>query len=86
VKDIDQNRFEQELIYFIDKLDITEEKIRLKTHCDYFIADISKQMPMPTVKKLGFHIARDRPRNKYHGFESKRCPHPTIGSGHERRT
>src|SRR3569833_2420869 len=34
---IDQNRFEQELIYFIDKLDITEEKVRLKSHCDYFL-------------------------------------------------
>ena len=33
---VDHNRFEQELIYYIDKLDITEEKIRLKSHCDYF--------------------------------------------------
>eukprot|EP01133_Synstelium_polycarpum_P011365 gene11365-13247_t len=33
---IDQNRLEQELIYYIDKLDITEEKIRLKSHCEYF--------------------------------------------------
>src|SRR5690606_25969003 len=31
----DANRLEQELIYHIDKLDITEEKIRLKSHCDY---------------------------------------------------
>ncbi len=34
---IDQNRFEQELIYYAEKLDITEEKVRLKTHLDYFI-------------------------------------------------
>lgn len=34
---IDQNRFEQELIYYIEKLDINEEKVRLKTHLDYFI-------------------------------------------------
>lgn len=34
---IDNNRFEQELIYYIEKLDINEEKVRLKTHCDYFI-------------------------------------------------
>ena len=33
---IDQNRFEQELIYYLEKFDITEEKIRLKAHCDYF--------------------------------------------------
>ncbi len=34
---IDNNRFEQELIYFLEKFDITEEKVRLKTHLDYFI-------------------------------------------------
>jgi len=34
---IDENRFEQELIYYIEKLDINEEKVRLKTHLDYFI-------------------------------------------------
>lgn len=34
---IDQNRLEQELIYYIDKLDITEEQIRLKSHCEYFL-------------------------------------------------
>lgn len=33
---IDENRFEQELIYYIEKLDINEEKVRLKTHLDYF--------------------------------------------------
>lgn len=33
---IDQNRFEQELIYYLEKLDINEEKVRLKTHLDYF--------------------------------------------------
>lgn len=36
-ENIDQNRFEQELIYYIDKLDITEEKVRLRSHCNYFI-------------------------------------------------
>lgn len=34
---VDQNRFEQELIYYIEKIDITEEKVRLKKHCDYFL-------------------------------------------------
>lgn len=33
----DENRLEQEIIFYIEKLDITEEKIRLKKHCDYFI-------------------------------------------------
>ena len=49
---IDQNRFEQELIYFIDKLDITEEKIRLKTHCDYFIENLKNEDA--NGKKLAF--------------------------------
>lgn len=49
---IDQNRFEQELIYYIDKLDITEEKIRLKSHADYFLTTL--QHPDANGKKLGF--------------------------------
>jgi uncharacterized protein (TIGR00255 family) len=49
---IDQNRFEQELIYYVDKLDITEEKIRLKTHCDYFLETL--QNADANGKKLGF--------------------------------
>ena len=35
--DYDKNRFEQEMIYYIEKLDITEEKVRLANHCDYFL-------------------------------------------------
>jgi uncharacterized protein (TIGR00255 family) len=49
---IDQNRFEQELIYFIDKLDITEEKIRLRTHCNYFIETLKNDDA--NGKKLSF--------------------------------
>ncbi|MDB5032147.1 MAG: YicC family protein [Mucilaginibacter sp.] len=49
---IDQNRLEQELIYYIDKLDITEEKIRLKAHCDYFIETLKNADA--NGKKLGF--------------------------------
>jgi uncharacterized protein YicC (UPF0701 family) len=33
---VDENRFEQELIYYLEKLDITEEKVRLTNHLDYF--------------------------------------------------
>lgn len=36
-ENVDMNRFEQELIYYIDKLDITEEKVRLRSHCNYFL-------------------------------------------------
>lgn len=48
---IDQNRFEQELIYYIEKLDITEEKLRLKTHLDYFTATMKEPA---AGRKLGF--------------------------------
>ncbi len=34
---VDQDRFEQELVYYLEKLDITEEKVRLRSHCHYFI-------------------------------------------------
>lgn len=49
---VDQNRLEQELIYYIDKLDITEEKIRLKSHCDYFMETLKSKDA--NGKKLGF--------------------------------
>ena len=51
VNKIDQNRFEQELIYYIEKLDITEEKLRLKTHLDYFTATMQEP---GSGRKLGF--------------------------------
>lgn len=51
-KSYDQNRLEQELIYYFEKLDITEEKIRLKKHCDYFILTMA-ELESPG-KKLGF--------------------------------
>jgi len=50
--DYDQNRLEQELIYYIEKLDVNEEKIRLKTHLDYFIETMDKENT--PGKKLGF--------------------------------
>lgn len=49
---IDKNRFEQELIYYLEKIDITEEKVRLKNHCDYFINTIKEDNS--NGKKLGF--------------------------------
>jgi uncharacterized protein (TIGR00255 family) len=46
------NRFEEELIYFIEKLDISEEKQRLSTHLNYFLETISE--PASSGRKLGF--------------------------------
>ncbi len=51
-ENLDQNRFEQELIYYIEKLDITEEKIRLKNHLDYFESALNSTDS--NGKKLGF--------------------------------
>lgn len=48
---IDQNRFEQELVYYIEKFDITEEKLRLKTHCEYFLKTMKEAS---SGRKLGF--------------------------------
>lgn len=51
-ENVDKNRLEQELIYFIEKYDITEEKIRLKSHCDYFFLVMKEKEA--NGKKLGF--------------------------------
>jgi len=57
--DYDQNRFEQELIYYIEKLDISEEKQRLTNHLNYFIETL--EQPCGQGKKLGF-IAQEMGR------------------------
>jgi uncharacterized protein (TIGR00255 family) len=57
--EIDQNRFEQELIYYLEKYDITEEKVRLKTHIDYFTETLDTSVS--SGKKLGF-IAQEMGR------------------------
>ena len=49
---IDQNRFEQELIYYLEKIDITEEKVRLRHHCSYFVQTMNEGDGVG--KKLGF--------------------------------
>ena len=48
----DENRFEQELVYYIEKFDITEEKVRLKNHLEYFIETLNSKDS--NGKKLGF--------------------------------
>lgn len=49
---LDENRFEQELIYYIEKLDVTEEKVRLENHLDYFLETMKAGKSVG--KKLGF--------------------------------
>lgn len=49
---VDQNRFEQEIIYYLEKFDVTEEKVRLANHCDYFLKTMD--LDAGQGKKLGF--------------------------------
>ena len=48
----DKNRFEQELIFYMERFDITEEKVRLKAHCEHFIKTMNEEQAQG--KKLGF--------------------------------
>lgn len=60
----DRGRLEQELIFYIEKLDISEEKLRLNTHLDYFLATLGEKDDLPVQgqgKKLGF-IAQEMGR------------------------
>ncbi|MGE0079111.1 MAG: YicC/YloC family endoribonuclease [Bacteroidales bacterium] len=56
---IDSDRFEQEIIYYLEKLDVTEEKVRLRNHCKYFIDTV--KLEEPVGRKLGF-IAQEMGR------------------------
>lgn len=49
---VDENRFEQELIYYLEKYDITEEKVRLRNHLSYFMETLNNNQS--SGKKLGF--------------------------------
>jgi len=52
VDKFDENRFEQEIFWYLEKLDITEEKLRLRKHCDYFINTLNSNES--NGRKLGF--------------------------------
>jgi uncharacterized protein (TIGR00255 family) len=56
---VDENRFEQELVYYLEKVDITEEKVRLENHCDFFVEVANDTESIG--KKLGF-IAQEMGR------------------------
>jgi len=56
---IDHNRFEQELIYYIEKLDINEEKVRLKTHLDYFMKTMKEPAGGRKLNFIGQEIGRE---------------------------
>lgn len=56
---IDNNRFEQELIYYIEKLDINEEKVRLKTHLDYFLTTMKEPSGGRKLNFIAQEIGRE---------------------------
>ena len=49
---VDKNRFEQEVLYYLEKMDVTEEKVRLRSHCLYFLETMKE--PQSNGKKIGF--------------------------------
>lgn len=51
-ENVDKNRLEQELIYYIERLDVSEEKVRLRSHCHYFLQTMEKEHHQG--RKLGF--------------------------------
>lgn len=57
--EVDKNRFEAEMIYYVEKLDITEEKVRLRNHCNYFREVVAEEQSVG--RKLGF-IAQEMGR------------------------
>ncbi len=60
-ENVDQNRFEQELIYYMEKLDINEEKVRLKQHCEYFITQVENDNTQigRTLNFIGQEMGRE---------------------------
>lgn len=50
---IDENRFEQEILFYLEKIDVTEEKVRLEQHCKYFKEELAKKITMKG-RKLSF--------------------------------
>lgn len=57
---VDENRFEQEILYYLEKLDITEEQVRLQQHCKYFL-EVLASAELVKGRKLGF-IAQEMGR------------------------
>lgn len=53
-ENVDQNRYEQEVIFYLEKIDINEEKVRLSQHCQYFIEELKSTQVLAKGRKLGF--------------------------------
>ncbi len=53
-ENVDKNRFEQEIIYYIEKIDISEEKMRLAQHCEFFLEQLADKKNIQKGRKLSF--------------------------------
>jgi uncharacterized protein (TIGR00255 family) len=53
-ENVDENRFEQEVLFYLEKMDITEEKVRLKQHCEYFLQELDNAADLNKGRKLNF--------------------------------
>ncbi|MCB0638411.1 MAG: YicC family protein [Lewinella sp.] len=51
---VDENRFEQEVLYYLEKIDINEEKVRLEQHCKHFVEVLDAKKPSSKGRKLSF--------------------------------
>ena len=65
----DGNRLEQELIYYIEKIDISEEQVRLKNHCEYFKTLLNEKGGIKREKTI-FYSTGNRQGDQYHRFQS----------------
>ena len=73
----DSNRLEQEIIYYIEKIDLSEEQVRLKNHCDYFMSIISEPED-GKGKKIILHPAGNRKGDQYHRGQGLRFKYPEM--------
>lgn len=78
---IDSNRFEQELIYYLEKWDVSEEILRLKNNCNYFLDTLEHSLH--TGKKLGFIVQDNRSRSEYFRIQDSIFPNTEARRANE---
>ncbi len=83
VGDWDPNRYEQEVLFYLEKLDINEEVVRLKQHLEYFIE--VKDLPENSGRKASVFIPRNGEGDQYNWLQGQQCPYPTTRGSDERR-
>ena len=79
--DVDANRFEQELIYYLERMDFTEEKVRLSSHCDFFMKTMNEATS--GGRKLSFISQEMGTGNQYAGQQSQSCGNSKVGRDDE---